>query len=192
MKDELKPVVVKDADSGKVLMLAYANQEALKKSKETKKAWFWSRGRKKLWMKGEESGNTMELKAIYEDCDRDALMYLVKPAGPACHKGTETCFTKVWGEGNQEDIFAEVMDVIAQRKRDKPKGSYVAEIIGDKAKIAEKIMEEAEEVVKALKGEPDGNLVHEVADVIFFCMVALGNRGIEWKEVRKELRERRK
>jgi len=188
-KDGLIPVVTQNIE-GKVLMLAYANKDALEKTLETKKAWYWSRKRNKLWMKGEESGNFQEIIGIFTDCDKDSLLYVVKQEGVACHKGSYSCFTdEIFGKKSLP-ILEEVYEVIQERKKTKPENSYVAKIIKDNKKLIEKIREESEELIEAF--EENDNLVWEAADLIFHTFLILANKGIEWNEIVKEFRKRRK
>jgi len=188
-KGELIPVVTQDLQ-GNVLMQAYANKEALEKTLETKKAWYWSRKRNKLWMKGEESGNTQEIIGIFSDCDDDSLLYVVKQNGVACHKKTYSCFTnKVYGRKSLS-IIKEVYSVIQERKEKRPKGSYVARIIYNEEKLVEKIREESEELIEAFN--ENDNLVWEAADLIFHTLLLLANKNIKWNELEEEFRKRRK
>ena len=122
----LKPVIVQDATTKEVLMLAYANEEAVEKTKETGYAWYWSRSRNKLWKKGETSGNTQKVIEIRDDCDGDALLYIVQQKGVACHTGKYSCFTE-----EKPFTLAELEEVICQRKLEKPEGSYTTRLLGD-------------------------------------------------------------
>jgi len=188
-KNGLIPVVTQDSD-GNVLMQAYANKEAIKKSLETKKAWYWSRERKKLWMKGEESGNTQEIIGIFADCDRDSLLYIVKQTGVACHKGYYSCFNEQILGKKGMPIIEEVYQVIKERKKLKPNNSYVASIIEDDQRLIGKIREESEELIEAFT--EDDNLVWEAADLIFHTFLLLANRNMKLKELVEEFRRRRK
>jgi len=188
-KNGLIPVITQDSQ-GNVLMQAYANKEALGKTIETKKAWYWSRTRKKLWMKGEESGNTQEIIEIYSDCDNDSILYIVKQKGVACHKGLYSCFAnKIYGRKNLP-ILEEVYSVIQERKEKRPGESYVAKIIDNEEKLIEKIREESEELIEAFN--ENDNLVWESADLIFHTLLLLANRNIKWTELEEEFRKRRK
>jgi phosphoribosyl-ATP pyrophosphohydrolase/phosphoribosyl-AMP cyclohydrolase len=188
-KDGLIPVVTQDTE-GKVLMLAYTNKENLKKTIETKKAWYWSRSRKKPWMKGEESGNTQDIIGVYTDCDRDSILYVVKQKGVACHTGTYSCFTEeIFGKSGIP-ILEEVYKVIQERKRLRPKKSYVTSIIGNEKRLIGKIREESEELIEAF--EENNNLVWEAADLIFHTFLILANKDTDWNELVKEFRKRRK
>ena len=188
-KDKMIPVVTQDTE-GKVLMLAYANKKAVKKTLETKKAWYWSRSRNKLWMKGETSGNTQEIIGVYTDCDRDSLMYIVKQNGVACHNGTYSCFNEqIFGKKGMP-ILEEVYNVIQERKRLKPKNSYVADIVENDKRLIGKISEESEELIEAFN--ENDNLVWEAADLIFHTFLLLANRDVEWKKLVEEFQRRRK
>lgn len=188
-KKGLIPVVTQDVD-GKVLMQAYANKEALKRTIKTKKAWYWSREREKLWMKGETSGNTQEIIGVYTDCDRDALLYIVKQKGVACHEGTYSCFSERLIGREAIPILEEVYQVIQERKRLRPKNSYVARIIDDEDKLIAKIQEESQELIEAFTD--NDNLVWEAADLVFHTFLLLANKDVRWKELEEEFRRRRK
>jgi len=188
-KNGLIPVVVQDR-YGKIIMQAYVSKEALKKSLETKKAWYWSRKRNKLWMKGEESGNTQEIIGIYTDCDRDSLLYVVKQKGVACHKGTYSCFTEqIFGEKGIS-MLEKVYQVINERKKHKSKNSYVSSIIEDDERLIAKIREESEELIESFT--ENDNLVWEAADLIFHTFLLLINRDVKWEELTEEFQRRRK
>ncbi len=193
--DELKfskgliPVVAQDLE-GKVLMQAYANKMALEKTIETKKAWYWSRSRQKLWMKGEKSGNIQDVIGVFTDCDNDSILYIVKQKGVACHKGNYSCFTnKIYGKKSLP-VLEEVYKVIQDRIKVKPKDSYVSEIIQDNNRLVDKIREESEELIEAF--EKDDNLVWEAADLIFHTLLLLANKDIDWDRLVEEFRKRRK
>lgn len=188
-KDGLIPVIAQDLE-GQVLMQAYANEEALHKTLETKNAWYWSRKRNKLWMKGEESGNVQKILGVYTDCDKDSLLYVVEQTGGACHKGTYSCFTEqIYGKKAQP-VLEEVFEVIKERKRLRPSGSYVSSIIDDEERLIGKIREESEELIEAFEG--NGDLVWEAADLIFHTFLLLANKDVEWESIVKEARRRRK
>lgn len=188
-KNGLIPVVAQDID-GNVLMQAYANEETVKRTVETGNAWYWSRERKKLWMKGEGSGNIQEIVGIYTDCDRDSLLYIVKQTGGACHKGTYSCFNERILGKKGTSILEEVYQVITERKELKPKNSYVASIIEDDDRLISKVKEESEELIEAFT--ENNNLVWEAADLIFHTFLLLANRNVKWNELVKEFRKRRK
>lgn len=188
-KNGLIPVVTQDIN-GQVLMQAYANKEALEKTIETKKAWYWSRKRKKLWMKGEESGNTQKIIGVFTDCDRDSLLYIVRQTGVACHKGTYTCFNEQILGKKGTSVLEEVYQVIQERKKLRPENSYVVSIIDDDKRLIGKIREESEELIEAF-AESD-NLVWEAADLIFHTFLILASRNVKWNELSYEFQRRRK
>ena len=193
----LVPVVVQDADTGQVLMLAYANAEAVQLTQDTGWAHFWSRSRQQLWKKGESSGNTLEVVALKRDCDNDALLYQVRPSGPTCHTGETSCFHH--SHWSQKDavvpypIAGELSQVIKERRQKEPDGSYVASLFakGEDA-ILKKVGEEAVEVVLAAKAKDRPALVYETADLIFHLLVALEYTSVSWTEVLEELAGRRR
>ena len=176
---ELTPVVVQDTGSGRVLMLAYADDEAVRRTRETGEAWFWSRSRQEHWRKGATSGNTMAVEEIRDDCDGDALLYRVRPAGPACHTGAETCFAP-W-----------LWRVVAKRAQERPEGSYVARLLADgPGAAARKVGEEGVEAALAGVTESDERLVEELADLWFHSYVLLAARGLDPSRVEEELERR--
>lgn len=186
---KLKPVIVQDVGTKEVLMLAWANDEALQKTKETGNAWYFSRSRKKLWKKGETSGNIQKVKAIFLDCDKDTLLYLVEQKGTgSCHLNKKTCFeNKIFGE--KPFTLFDLEKIISQRAKEKPKGSYTVKLLENKKLLKEKILEEAKEVIEA-KGKK--RTIEEVADLLYFLMVLLGKKGIRLSEIYKELNNRNK
>jgi phosphoribosyl-ATP pyrophosphohydrolase/phosphoribosyl-AMP cyclohydrolase len=186
----LVPVVVQDQGSGDVLMVAYANSEALVRTAETGLAHFWSRSRRTLWRKGETSGNVLRVVEVKADCDSDALLMVVEPTGPACHTGSRTCFGE---EGlSSASILEEIARVIAERAAGAPPGSYTARLLAKGLDhTLKKVGEEATEVVLAAKGESDLRLAEETADLIFHLLVVLAQRGVPLKDVMGVLRKRR-
>ena len=172
----LLPVIVQDASDGRVLMLAWANDEALRRTRETGEAWFWSRSRRELWHKGETSGNTLTVEEIREDCDGDAVLLRVRPAGPACHTGSRSCFAPwLWRR-------------VAERARERPAGSYVTRLLDDgPAACARKVGEEGVEAALAGANESDERLVEEIADLWFHTYVLLAARGLDPDLVEAEL-----
>jgi phosphoribosyl-AMP cyclohydrolase / phosphoribosyl-ATP pyrophosphohydrolase len=186
----LVPVVVQERASGDVLMLAFANAEALRATAESGLAHFWSRSRGKLWRKGESSGNVLRVREVRADCDKDALLMVVDPAGPACHTGTRTCF----GESSPHaaGVLEALRRVIEDRARTRPEGSYTAKLLAKGLDHAlKKVGEEATEVVLAAKGESDERLAEEGADLLFHLLVALHARGVPPDRVLDVLRRRR-
>jgi phosphoribosyl-ATP pyrophosphohydrolase/phosphoribosyl-AMP cyclohydrolase len=186
----LMPVVVQDRKSGDVLMLGYANAEALSRTAETGLAHFWSRSRRALWRKGETSGHALRVREVRVDCDRDTLLMIVDPEGPACHTGTRTCFgdeaTSVAG------VLAEVGRVIEERDQTRPEGSYTARLLTKGSnEVLKKIGEEAVEVALAARSESDERLAEEAADLVYHLLVALGQRRVGFERVLETLRARR-
>jgi len=175
----LTPVIVQDVDSGRVLMLAYADGEARRRTRESGEAWFWSRSRNELWHKGATSGNTLAVEEIRDDCDGDALLYRVRPNGPACHTGAESCFAP-W-----------LWRIVAERATTRPEGSYVAGLLdAGPAAAARKVGEEGVEAALAGASEDDERLVEELADLWFHSYVLLAARGLQPSAVEDELRRR--
>ena len=189
----LVPCVVQDARSGEVLTLAYMNAEALARTRETGEMHFFSRSRQELWHKGATSGNTQALRALRIDCDGDALLALVEPAGPACHTGQRTCFHRGELDGfTPFETLAELERVIAQRAADRPDGSYTAELLADPEHIGEKVQEEAEEVARAAREETDERVANEAADVLYHLSVLLASRSLTLADAGRVLDERRR
>jgi phosphoribosyl-ATP pyrophosphohydrolase/phosphoribosyl-AMP cyclohydrolase len=189
----LVPCVVQDARTGEVLTLAYMNEEAERRTRETGEMWFWSRSRGELWHKGETSGNFMRLRALRYDCDEDTLIALVDPTGPACHTGERTCFHN----GDLEPpVPAEALAVlertIEQRRAERPGGSYTAELLGDPPRIGEKLREESDEAARAAAEESDERLTAEAADVLYHLAVLLASRGVRLADAFAELNDRRR
>jgi phosphoribosyl-ATP pyrophosphohydrolase/phosphoribosyl-AMP cyclohydrolase len=186
----LVPVVVQERRSGDVLMVAWANREALRLTAETGEAHFWSRSRNALWRKGETSGHTLKVSEVRADCDRDTLLMLAEPAGPACHTGSRTCF----GEASptRAGLLFGLEELVVERDRERPEGSYVAKLLGKGLDATlKKIGEESTEVVLAAKGESDERLAEEAADLVFHLLVALHQRGVKLAQVLEVLERRR-
>ena len=189
----LIPAIVKDAVTGKVLTLAYMNKESLKISMEKELTCFWSRSRGELWLKGETSGNYQHIVSITADCDKDALLVLVEPDGPACHLGTETCFENTVFESDERKEFSyeQLFELIRGRKVNKQEGSYTTYLF-DKGidKILKKVGEESTEVIIAAKAEDKAETVYEIADLAYHVMVLMIEAGIDLKDIHKELASR--
>jgi phosphoribosyl-ATP pyrophosphohydrolase len=189
----LIPAVVQDARTRKVLMVAWMNEESLRVSMEKELTCFWSRSRNELWLKGETSGNYQHIVSIATDCDRDTLLILAEPDGPACHLGTETCFEyPIWESGSRSDFTMQgLMDLLAGRKKDRPEGSYTTYLF-DKGldKILKKVGEESTEVIIAAKAEDKKETIYEIADLAYHVMVLMTEAGISLEEVRQELASR--
>lgn len=184
----LVPAIVRDVRSGAILTLAWMNEEALQRTMDSGQTWFWSRSRNELWNKGATSGNRQRVIHIAADCDGDALVISVEPAGPACHTGAASCF-----DGVPAPAFdlEPLMAVLRERRDKRPEGSYSAYLFNEgRDKILKKIGEEATEVVIAAKGESQERLVSEVADLVFHLCVLLADTGMEWSAVGEELRKR--
>jgi phosphoribosyl-ATP pyrophosphohydrolase/phosphoribosyl-AMP cyclohydrolase len=187
----LIPVVVQEADSGDVLMVAYANREALDRTAQTGQAHFWSRSRGALWRKGETSGNGMRVREMRTDCDRDALLMVVDPAGPACHTGSRTCFGDE--TATSAGMIGELGRVIASRATASPESSYTARLLAKgQDQVLKKIGEEATEVVLAAKSESDERLAEEAADLLYHLMVAMAQRQVPFARALEVLRARRR
>jgi phosphoribosyl-ATP pyrophosphohydrolase/phosphoribosyl-AMP cyclohydrolase len=188
--NRLVPVVAQDRASGDVLMLAWANAEAIAKTAETGFAHFWSRSRKALWRKGETSGHTLRVVEARADCDRDALLLVVEPSGPACHTGARTCFGET--SPTAAGMLEELARVVQQRAAAPVDASYTARLLAKgPGHVLKKIGEEATEVVLAASGESDERLAAESADLLFHLLVALQLRGVTVASVMDELRRRR-
>ncbi len=176
---ELKPAIVQDSASGRVLMLAYMDAEAERRTRETGEAWFWSRSRQRLWRKGESSGNTLAVDELRDDCDGDALLLRVRPAGPTCHTGSVSCFAPA------------LWRTIASRALERPAGSYTTELLeAGPAAAARKVGEEAVELAVAALDESDERVVSEAADLVYHLYVLLAARGLDVSQVEDELARR--
>ena len=176
---QLTPAIVQDAASGRVLMLAWMDEEAQWRTRETGEAWFWSRSRRELWRKGATSGDVLAVEELRDDCDGDALLLRVRPAtGAVCHTGAESCFAPwLWRR-------------VKERQRERPNGSYVVSLLDDPALAARKVGEEGLEAALAGAGEDDERLVSELADLWFHALVLLAARGLGPNDVEVELRRR--
>jgi phosphoribosyl-ATP pyrophosphohydrolase/phosphoribosyl-AMP cyclohydrolase len=178
---ELRAAIVQDAESGRVLMLAWMDDEALRLTRESGEAHFYSRSREQLWRKGETSGNTLAVEELRDDCDGDAYLLRVRPNGPACHTGSLSCFAP-W-----------LWRTVRERADTRPEGSYVAELLdGGAATVAQKLGEEGVEAALAVATEDDERVVSELADLWFASYVALAARGLDPADVEAELERRRR
>jgi phosphoribosyl-ATP pyrophosphohydrolase/phosphoribosyl-AMP cyclohydrolase len=187
----LVPVVIQDWRTGDVLTLAYANAEAVAKTRETGELHLWSRSRDELWHKGATSGNTQAVKALRLDCDGDALLALVEPAGPACHTGERTCFfTGDVAQPAPFEILPSLERTLIARQAERPEGSYTVELLDNPAHIGEKVEEEAEEVARAAREETDDRVDNEAADVLYHLLVLLRSRDRSLSDATEVLRER--
>ncbi len=192
----LVPCVAQDADSGEVLTLAYANEEALRLSVETGEMHFFSRSRGKLWRKGEESGNVLKLVQLRYDCDGDALVALVEPTGPACHTGERSCFHRALGGGEPEPVAHEAPATLERtlrsRAAERPEGSYTVQLLEDPKLIGEKVEEEAEEVARAAREESDERVAEEAADLLYHLSVLMASRELPLSAAMEVLNGRRR
>jgi phosphoribosyl-ATP pyrophosphohydrolase/phosphoribosyl-AMP cyclohydrolase len=189
----LVPCIVQDAVTGEVLMLAWQTREALEQTLRTGQATFWSRSRKALWVKGETSGNTQAVRAVSADCDRDAVLVRVIPAGPACHTGARSCFFESLGPTAPEsagETLARLDALLRERREKPPSGSYTARLYADDNLRHKKIGEEATELVMAsLRGDPAA-VADEAADLLYHLLVLLRAHGLGLSDVAEKLRER--
>jgi phosphoribosyl-ATP pyrophosphohydrolase/phosphoribosyl-AMP cyclohydrolase len=207
-QDGLVPCVVQDHASGEVLTLAYMNEESLRRTIETGEVHFFSRSRSEIWHKGETSGNTQRVRQVRYDCDADAIVALVEPAGPACHTGERSCFYRELGgsadtakdappvPGEPAPLPFEALPTLERalrsRAESRPEGSYTAELLSDPERIGEKVREEAEEVSRAAREESEERVAEEAADVLYHLGVLLVSRGVSEARVMEVLNERRR
>ena len=189
----LVPAIVQDAATREVLTLAYMNRESLAQTIETQQTWFWSRSRGELWHKGETSGNTQQVVSLTLDCDADAIVVLVEPAGPACHTGARSCFeaeSKTTGIGS---VLDQLHQLIQTRERERPANSYTTYLFDEGLdKILKKVGEESAETIIAAKNDDGGRLASEVSDLVYHLLVLLVARGVTLEEIARELGQRRK
>jgi phosphoribosyl-ATP pyrophosphohydrolase/phosphoribosyl-AMP cyclohydrolase len=175
----MKPAIVQDSATGRVLMLAWMDEEAERLTRETNEAWFWSRSRERLWRKGETSGNVLAVDEVRDDCDGDAILLRVTPTGPACHSGSTTCFAP------------ELWRTIAERAAERPAGSYTASLLEEGVgACARKVGEEAVELAVAALDQSDERVIEEAADLVYHLYVLLAARGLDVARVEDELRLR--
>ena len=195
----LIPVIAQEATAGELLMLAFANREALERTIRTGRGHYWSRSRKELWRKGATSGNEQEVVEVRTDCDGDAVLYRVRQTGPACHTGQRSCFhRRVSGAGSLEtvegrtgDVLAGIEEVVRRRDERRPEGSYTTYLLEQGIdKILKKVGEEAAEVVIAAKNADSGEITAESADLLYHLLVMLRARGVSFADVREELDRR--
>lgn len=187
----LIPAIIQDNNTGKVLMLGFMNEEAYETTKETGKVTFFSRTKNRIWMKGETSGNTLQVVNIMVDCDNDTLLIKAIPAGPVCHTGSDTCF----GEKNIEDIMflKYLQNFIERRRQEMPEGSYTTTLFQKGVnRMAQKVGEEAvETVIEATNGTEDG-FIYEASDLIYHLIVLLTSKGLRLEDLTRELKKRHK
>jgi phosphoribosyl-ATP pyrophosphohydrolase/phosphoribosyl-AMP cyclohydrolase len=188
-KDGLIPAIIQDETTSKVLMLGYMNEEALEQTRKTGKATFFSRSKSRLWTKGESSGNFLIVSSILEDCDKDTLLIKVNPSGPVCHTGAETCF----GEKNTGNFLDTLGKTIRNRKENPGSNSYTAQLFSSGInKIAQKVGEEAVELIIEAKDNNENLFLNEAADLLYHYMVLLAARGYGLKDVSALLEARSK
>lgn len=187
----LIPAIVQDSNTSKVLMLGFMNKEAYEETRETGKVTFFSRTKNRLWMKGETSGNTLQVVNIAIDCDNDTLLIKAIPSGPVCHTGADTCF----GEKNMEDIMflKYLQNFIEQRRQEMPEGSYTTSLFQKGVnRMAQKVGEEAvETVIEATNGTEEG-FIYEASDLVFHLIVLLSSKGLRMEDLARELKKRHK
>ena len=189
----LIPAIVVDSVTKQVLTLAYMNKESLAISMDKELTCFWSRSRQELWLKGETSGNYQHIVSITADCDKDALIVVVEPDGPACHKGTMSCFTQpvFQSDDRHEFSYAGLMDLIAGRKAEKKEGSYTTYLFEKGLdKILKKVGEESTEVIIAAHAHDKAETIYEIADLAYHVMVLMIEAGISLEDIHKELASR--
>ena len=192
-KDGLIPAIVVDNVSKKVLTLAYMNEESLKITMEKKLTCFWSRSRKELWLKGETSGNYQHVVSITADCDYDALIVMVEKDGPACHLGTDSCFSnRIWENDEMKEFSLQALfELIEGRKKEKKEGSYTTYLFEKGLdKILKKVGEECTEVIIAAKAEDKKETIYEIADLAYHTLVLMIQAGISLEDIHKELASR--
>ena len=190
----LIPAIVQDVRTREVLTLAYMNAESFARTVETKETWFWSRSRNKLWHKGETSGNIQKVVELLLDCDGDAIVVLVDPAGPACHTGAQSCFGSAGTAQliTTDQLLDRLYDLVKEREKTRPADSYTSYLFNQGLdKILKKLGEESTETIVAAKNNEDERLISEVADLVYHLIVLLVARGISLDQIRAELGRRR-
>jgi len=186
--DGLVPAIIQDQHTSKVLMLGYMNKESFDATMDSSRITFYSRSKQRLWTKGEESGNFLELKSVSLDCDQDALLFKVNPLGPVCHTGADTC----WDEKNHSDDFLEYLeDIIELRKNGSDENSYVKSLLARGInKVAQKVGEEAIELVIEAKDQDNDKFINEAADLMFHYLLLLNTKGFRLQDVKDTLKKR--
>ena len=191
----LVPAVVQDADTKKVLMLAYMNKESIKKTLKEREACYYSRSRKELWKKGETSGNIQKVKGFYYDCDKDSILIIVEQTGVACHTGEFSCFFNevLKAENEEADVLKDLYNLLEDRKENPIEGSYTNYLFEKGLdKILKKVGEETSEVIIGAKNKSKRELVYEISDLVYHVLVLMVNENINIEDIKKELKGRRK
>ena len=191
----LVPAIVQDVNTNKVLMLAYMNEECIKKTLDERVACYYSRSRQKLWVKGETSGNIQKLKGFYYDCDKDTILLLVEQVGVACHTGNYTCFFNevVQYEESKKAVLADLYDLIEDRKKNPKEDAYTCYLFEKGLdKILKKVGEEASEVIIGAKNKNKDELVYEISDLVYHLLVLMVSEEVTIEDIKKELRKRKK
>ncbi|MCY1720495.1 bifunctional phosphoribosyl-AMP cyclohydrolase/phosphoribosyl-ATP diphosphatase HisIE [Prolixibacteraceae bacterium Z1-6] len=190
--DGLVPAIIQDAETQMVLMLGFMNKEALAKTQEIGKVTFFSRTKDRLWTKGEESGNFMNVVSMAIDCDNDTLLIKVNPVGPVCHKGTDTCFDES-NSASEIQFLSYLQDFIDKRKAEMPEGSYTTSLFQKGTrKITQKVGEEAVETIIGAMANDDENLIYEAGDLLYHLIVLLAHKGYRIEDIVRELKKRHK
>jgi phosphoribosyl-ATP pyrophosphohydrolase/phosphoribosyl-AMP cyclohydrolase len=186
----LIPAVVQDNETLKVLMVGFMNKEALQKTQELGKVTFFSRTKNRLWTKGEESGNFLNVVSVFIDCDEDTVLIKANPAGPVCHTGADTCFSEINATGDVQ-FLSYLQDFIDKRKKEMPQGSYTTSLFEKGTrKIAQKVGEEAVETIIGAMANDDENFIYEAGDLLFHLIVLLTHKGYRIEDIVSELRKR--
>jgi phosphoribosyl-ATP pyrophosphohydrolase/phosphoribosyl-AMP cyclohydrolase len=188
--DGLVPAVIQDSQTMKVLMVGYMNEEAIAKTQEIGKVTFYSRSKNRLWTKGEESGNFLNVVSILIDCDNDTLLIKAKPVGPVCHTGSDTCFDEVNPKGDVQ-FLSYLQDFIDKRKVEMPEGSYTTSLFTKGTrKITQKVGEEAVETIIGAMANDDENFIYEAGDLLYHLIVLLTHKGYRIEDIVRELQKR--
>ncbi len=186
----LVPAIIQDSQTMKVLMVGFMNEEALLKTQETRKVTFFSRTKNRLWIKGEESGNFLNVVSVLIDCDNDTLLIKVIPVGPVCHTGSDTCFDEVNPKGDVQ-FLGYLQDFIDKRKQEMPKGSYTTSLFENgTSKIAQKVGEEAVETIIGAMANDNENFIYEAGDLLYHLIVLLSHKGYRIEDIVRELKKR--
>jgi phosphoribosyl-AMP cyclohydrolase / phosphoribosyl-ATP pyrophosphohydrolase len=191
--DGLLPAIVQDADTGAVLMMGYMNRDALSATLKSRQVTFWSRSKQRLWTKGESSGHILDLHSMAADCDGDTLLVLAHPRGPACHRGTATCWGQAPPRSNAEQLafLSKLENIIAARIAERPEGSYTAKLLDAGAtRIAQKVGEEGLELALAAVAQGNAEVIGEAADLVFHLLLLLKSKNISLRDITDELESR--